>query len=219
MKKAYIAELIGTMILVLIGCGSAVIAGEVIGNVGISLAFGLTIVAMAYSIGPISGCHVNPAVSIGVWVAGRMERKDMLLYILFQIIGAFIGIYLLFGIVGSSASGLGSNVVNIEDFTMLQGIMFETIFTFIFVFVILGATKKGADNSFAGLTIGLTLVVIHLVGIPITGTSVNPARSIAPALFSMQHTAVNQLWIFILFPIIGAVIAGVVGKYLFDSEE
>lgn len=217
MKKEYFAEMIGTMVLVLFGCGSAVIAMGTIGNVGVSLAFGIAIIAMAYSIGPISGCHVNPAVTIGVYVSGRSELKDMIGYIIFQVIGAFIGTLLLWALVGTTTSGLGSNLVN-PEFTAIQVMLFEAIFTFIFVFVILGVTKTGADNAFAGLAIGFSLIAIHLVGIPIDGTSVNPARSIAPAIVSMLPAALNSIWIFIVFPIIGAILAGLTWRTIFTEK-
>ena len=191
--KRYIAELIGTMVLVLFGCGSAAIAGSVLGNLGIAMAFGLSIVAMAYVIGDISGCHINPAVSIGMWIDGRMEAKDLIMYIVFQCIGAIIGIALLAAIINSSAylggyatTGLGQN-----GFGM--------------------ATKKVENATIAGIVIGLTLAFVHIMGIPLTGTSVNPARSLAPALF-MGGQALQQVWVFILAPIVGAVIAGLLYK-------
>ncbi len=214
----YLAELLGTMTLVLFGCGAAAIAGDEIGFLGIAIAFGLSIVAMAYAIGPVSGCHINPAVTIGVLLAGRMEKKDAGMYIIFQIIGAFIGTIILMLIMGGTDSGLGINVVQ-DGYTVLNAAIFELVFTFIFVIVILGVTNKGADNQFAGLAIGLTLIAIHLVGIPVDGTSVNPARSIAPALVTMDAGALTNLWIFIVFPIIGAALAGLVFKSkVFDVE-
>ncbi len=214
----YLAELLGTMTLVLFGCGAAAIAGDEIGFLGISIAFGLSIVAMAYAIGPVSGCHINPAVTVGVLLAGRMEKKDAGMYILFQIIGAFIGTIILMLIMGGTDSGLGINVVQ-DGYTVLNAAIFELVFTFIFVTVILGVTNKGAENQFAGLAIGLTLIAIHLVGIPVDGTSVNPARSIAPALVTFDAGALANLWIFIVFPTIGAALAGLVFKSkIFDVE-
>lgn len=211
--KKYIAEMIGTMILVLFGCGSVVFAGEQIGNVGIALAFGISIIAVAYGIGMISGAHLNPAVSIGAFIAKRIDAKDLGMYIVFQVIGAIIGSLILMIMAGGTESGLGINMIG-DGHTVIQGALFELIFTFIFVIVILGVTSKHGENKFAGLAIGMTLTAIHLVGIPITGTSVNPARSIAPALVTMDTTALGQLWIFIIMPILGASLAGIVMNYL-----
>ena len=191
--KKYIAEMIGTMVLVLMGCGSAVFAGSVtgtvgagVGTVGVALAFGLSVVAMAYAIGGISGCHINPAITLGVFLTGRMNGKDAGMYMIFQVIGAIIGSAVLFALVSTGAhdgpTATGSN--GFGEGEMLQAFIAEAVFTFIFVLVVLGSTdpKKGAGNL-AGLAIGLSLVLVHIVCIPITGTSVNPARSIAPALF------------------------------------
>ncbi len=210
--KRYVAEMIGTMTLVLFGCGAAAIAGADITFLGISIAFGLSIVAMAYAIGPISGCHINPAVTIGVLVAGRMKAKEAGMYIVFQIIGAFIGTIILALIMNGTSSGLGINFVQ-DGYTVANAAIFEVVFTFIFLIVILGVTSKGADNAFAGLAIGLTLTAIHLVGIPVDGTSVNPARSIAPALVTMDAVAMSQLWIFIIMPIIGGALAGLLYRF------
>ncbi len=210
--KKYLAELIGTMNLVLFGCGAAVIAGPEISNLGIAIAFGLSIVAMAYAIGPISGCHINPAVTISVYVAGRIEKREAIFYVISQIIGAFIGTFILVAITGGTDSGLGINVVQ-EGYNVFNASIFEIVFTFIFLIVILGVTTKGADNSFAGIAIGLTLIAIHLVGIPVDGTSVNPARSIAPALVTMDAIALSQLWIFIIMPIIGGILAGLIYRF------
>ncbi len=210
--KRYVAEMIGTMTLVLFGCGAAAIAGADITFLGISIAFGLSIVAMAYAIGPISGCHINPAVTIGVLVAGRMKAKEAGMYIVFQIIGAFIGTIILALIMNGTSSGLGINIVQ-DGYTVANAAIFEVVFTFIFLIVILGVTSKGADNAFAGLAIGLTLTAIHLVGIPVDGTSVNPARSIAPALVTMDAVAMSQLWIFIIMPVIGGALAGLLYRF------
>ena len=225
--KRYIAELIGTMVLVLFGCGSAAIAGSVLGNLGIAMAFGLSIVAMAYVIGDISGCHINPAVSIGMWIDGRMEAKDLIMYIVFQCIGAIIGIALLAAIINSSAylggyatTGLGQNgfgMASSVGLNVVGAIIVEIILTFVFVFTVLGVTKKVEIATIAGIVIGLTLALVHIMGIPLTGTSVNPARSLAPALF-MGGQALQQVWVFILAPIVGAVIAGLLYKGLISED-
>lgn len=225
--KRYIAELIGTMVLVLFGCGSAAIAGQFLGTLGIAMAFGLSIVAMAYVIGDISGCHINPAVSIGMWIDGRMEVKDLIMYIIFQCIGAIIGIALLVAIINSSAylggyltTGLGQNgfgAASTVGLNVVGAIIVEIILTFVFVFTVLGVTKKTENATVAGIVIGLTLTFVHIMGIPLTGTSVNPARSLAPALF-MGGQALQQVWVFILAPIVGAVIAGFLYKVL-SSED
>lgn len=221
--KRYISELLGTMVLVLFGCGSAAIAGTVLGNLGIALAFGLSIVAMAYVIGDISGCHINPAVSIGMWIDGRMEAKDLILYIVFQCIGAIIGIAILAVIINSApdlggymTTGLGQNGFGSASSVGLNAvgaIIVEIILTFVFVFTVLGVTKKAENGAVAGIVIGLTLAFVHIMGIPLTGTSVNPARSLAPALF-MGGQALQQVWVFILAPVVGAVIAGLLYKGL-----
>ena len=225
--KRYIAELIGTMVLVLFGCGSAAIAGSVLGNLGIAMAFGLSIVAMAYVIGDISGCHINPAVSIGMWIDGRMEAKDLIMYIVFQCIGAIIGIALLAAIINSSAylggyatTGLGQNgfgMASSVGLNVVGAIIVEIILTFVFVFTVLGVTKKVENATIAGIVIGLTLAFVHIMGIPLTGTSVNPARSLAPALF-MGGQALQQVWVFILAPIVGAVIAGLLYRGLISED-
>ena len=225
--KQYIAELIGTMVLVLFGCGSAAIAGSMLGNLGIALAFGLSIVAMAYVIGDISGCHINPAVSIGMWIDGRLESKDLVMYIIFQCIGAIIGIAILAAIINSApslggyaATGLGQNgfgSASSVGLDVVGAIIVEIILTFVFVFTVLGVTKKAENGAVAGIVIGLTLAFVHIMGIPLTGTSVNPARSLAPALF-LGGQALQQVWVFILAPIVGAVIAGFLYKGL-TSED
>jgi aquaporin Z len=225
--KKYIAELIGTMVLVLFGCGSAAIAGSMLGTLGIALAFGLSIVAMAYVIGDISGCHVNPAVSIGMWIDGTMETKDLIMYIIFQCIGAIIGIALLAVIINSApslggyaATGLGQNrfgSASSVGLDVVGAILVEIILTFVFVFTVLGVTKKAENGAVAGIVIGLTLAFVHILGIPLTGTSVNPARSLAPALF-LGGQALEQVWVFILAPIIGAVIAGLLYKGLISED-
>lgn len=226
--KRYISELIGTMVLVLFGCGSAAIAGSVLGNVGIALAFGLSIVAIAYVIGDISGCHINPAVSIGMWIDGRLETKDLVMYIVFQCIGAIIGIGLLAVIINSAptlggytATGLGQNgfgAASSVGLNVTGAIIVEIILTFVFVFTVLGVTKKAENGAVAGIVIGLTLAFVHIMGIPLTGTSVNPARSIAPALF-IGGQALQQVWVFIVAPIIGAIIAGTLFKGLTSEDN
>jgi aquaporin Z len=225
--KKYIAELIGTMVLVLFGCGSAAIAGSMLGNLGIAMAFGLSIVAMAYVIGDISGCHINPAVSIGMWIDERMDSKDLVMYIIFQCIGAIIGIAILAAIINSAPSlggyamtGLGQNgfgSASSVGLDVIGAIIVEIILTFVFVFTVLGVTKKAENGAVAGIVIGLTLAFVHIMGIPLTGTSVNPARSLAPALF-LGGQALEQVWVFILAPIVGAVIAGFLYKGLTTED-
>ena len=225
--KKYIAEMLGTMVLVLMGCGSAVFAGSVsgtvgagVGTIGVALAFGLSVVAMAYTIGRISGCHINPASTLGVFLSGRMNKKDAGMYMLFQIIGAVIGSLILYLLVFSGTHGgpteTGAN--SFADGMMLQAFIAEAVFTFIFVLVVLGSTdeKEGAGN-FAGLAIGLTLVLVHIVCIPITGTSVNPVRSIGPALFE-GGKALSQLWLFIIAPFVGAALSAAVWKFLSSRD-
>ena len=225
--KRYISELIGTMVLVLFGCGSAAIAGSVLGNLGIAMAFGLSIVAMAYVIGDISGCHINPAVSIGMWIDGRMEAKDLIMYIVFQCIGAIIGTALLATLIntapslgGYMATGLGQNgfgAASSVGINVYGALITEIILTFVFVFTVLGVTRSEKTSVVAGIVIGLTLAFVHIMGIPLTGTSVNPARSLGPALF-MGGVALQQVWVFIVAPIVGAVIAGLAHKGLYDGE-
>ena len=225
--KRYISELIGTMVLVLFGCGSAAIAGTVLGNLGIAMAFGLSIVAMAYVIGDISGCHINPAVSIGMWIDGRMELKDLIMYIIFQCIGAIIGTAILAMLINSApslggymATGLGQHgfgAASSVGINLYGALITEIILTFVFVFTVLGVTRSEKTGVIAGIVIGLTLAFVHIMGIPLTGTSVNPARSLAPALF-MGGVALQQVWVFIVAPIIGAVIAGLAHKGLYTEE-
>ncbi len=214
--KKYLAEMIGTMVLVLMGCGAAVSLGctpagiGVPGVVGTALAFGLAVVAMAYAIGGISGCHINPAITLGVWLSGRMNGKDACMYMIFQVIGAIIGAAILFGI---TPGGLGENACQ-EGISLGTGFIAELVFTCVFVLVVLGTTdaKKGAGN-FAGLAIGLSLVLVHLVCIRYTGTSVNPARSIGPAIFA-GGAALSQLWIFIVAPLCGGALAAGLWKII-----
>lgn len=219
--KKYLAEMIGTMVLVVMGCGSAIFAGNAadavgqgVGTLGVALAFGLAVVAMAYTIGGVSGCHINPAITLGVCLSGRMNWKEGLGYMLFQVVGAIVGSALLYWLITTGAHNgpttTGSN--SFAEGMMVQAFIAEALFTFIFVLVVLGATdeKKGAGNL-AGLAIGLTLVLVHIVCIPITGTSVNPARSIGPALFD-GGLALSQLWLFIVAPFVGAICSALVWK-------
>jgi aquaporin Z len=220
--KKYVAEMLGTLVLVLMGCGSAVIAGTQIGFVGISFAFGLSLLALVYAIGNISGCHINPAVSISMLTAGKMKTKDTVAYIIAQSLGALAGAAILYLIViGNPAyslatAGLGQNgyeTASPAGFTMISAFAAEMALTFIFLLVIHGATSEKAPQGFAGIAIGLTLVLIHLVGIPITGTSVNPARSLGPALI-VGGVALNQLWLFWIAPIIGGLLAAAAWRLL-----
>ena len=218
--KKYLAEMVGTMVLVLMGCGVAVSLGcepllNIPAVVGTALAFGLSVVAMAYTIGGISGCHINPAITLGVWVSGRMPAKEAGLYILFQIIGAVIGSSLLYLLTSNAGlSGTGANDLQ-YGVSEVGGLLAEVIFTCVFVLVVLGATSKtnGATNNLAGLAIGLALVLVHLVCIRYTGTSVNPARSIGPALFE-GGTALTNLWIFIVGPFAGGLLATLIWKVI-----
>ncbi|MDR1055035.1 MAG: MIP family channel protein [Prevotellaceae bacterium] len=214
--KKYIAEMVGTMVLVLMGCGSAVIAGGFIGYMGISFAFGLSVLAMVYAIGGISGCHINPAITFGMWIAKKIESKDAIMYMIFQIIGAIIGSGILF-LITQNCGAMGANAVS-EPYSVTSGIIAEIVFTFIFVIVVFGAISSKAPAGFAGIAIGLALVLIHLVCIPITGTSVNPARSIAPAIFQ-GGKALSQLWIFILAPMIGGGLAALCWKGVFEEKK
>jgi aquaporin Z len=226
--KKYIAELIGTMVLVLIGCGVAVFVtgflGITYGYVGIALAFGLAVLAMVYAIGGISGCHINPAISISMLVAGKLSVKDTIFYVVFQCIGAIIGAGILYAIFSGCPSysiatmGLGQNgygSASLLHFSLGAVIVAEIVLTFIFVLVVHGSTHKRAPKGFAGIAIGLTLTMVHLVGILIDGTSVNPARSLGPALF-VGGRALSQLWVFWVAPIIGGIVAAIVWK-LFEQ--
>lgn len=217
LSKEQVAEFIGTFTLVLFGCGAAVIAGPDIGFTGISFAFGLALIGMAYGIGAVSGCHINPAVSLGMVAAGRMKLPNAIQYIIAQVAGAIVAALLLLIIVSGTAdfslseNGLGQNGWGkgyLGEYGIISAFVFEVVATFLFVVVILGATSSNAPTELAGLAIGLTLVVIHLVGINITGVSVNPARSIGPALFSGWWSLV-QLPLFIIAPILGAIGAGI----------
>ncbi len=214
--KKLIAEAIGTMVLVLMGCGAAVFNSCGVDSASVlmtAVAFGLAVVGMAYTIGGVSGCHINPAITLGVWMSGRMKASEALSYMAAQVVGAFVGSAILFSltsgmdVVGTGANGFGEG-------QMLPAFIAEVVFTFIFVLVVLGTTaKESGAPKFAGLVIGLTLVLVHIVCIPITGTSVNPARSIAPAVFA-GGTSLSQLWLFIVAPFIGALISAGVWKTL-----
>src|ERR1700727_37105 len=217
--KPYIAELVGTFVLVFGGVGSAVLAGSHIGFVGVAFAFGLALLAMVYAIGPISGCHINPAVTFGVLLAKKISFRDSVAYVIAQIVGATIAAGAILavarGIPGGyhpAIGGLGANGYGLHSPTgYAAGACFlaEVILTFFLVFTVLGSTDIKAPVGFAGLAIGLVLVLIHLVGIPVTNTSVNPARSVGPALF-VGGWALPQLWLFIVAPFVGAVVAAVV---------
>jgi aquaporin Z len=227
--KKYVAELVGTFVLVLMGCGSAVFS-NLLGTpltyalVGIAFAFGLAVLVMAYAIGGISGCHINPAVTISMLAARKISVKDAVAYIVVQCVGAIIGAGLLYWIATgnpqySLALGLGQNgydSASPSGFSMVSAFVAEVVLTFIFLLVIHGSTSEKAPKGFAGISIGLSLVLIHIVGIPVTGTSVNPARSLGPAvIMSMANTtALNQLWLFWVAPIIGGLLAAAVWKVL-----
>lgn len=215
-----IAEVIGTFILVFFGCGAAVFMGAEIGMHGISWAFGLSIVAAAYGLGAISGAHLNPAVSLGALVAGRMDAGEFGAYVAAQLVGATLAALVILTIANGTASydlatnGLGQNGYGagyLGEYNLNAALLFEAVATFLFVTVILGATHSSAPAAFAGLAIGLTLAAIHLVGINITGVSVNPARSFGPALFAGGN-ALGQLWVFIAAPLVGGALAGIVHK-------
>ena len=215
--KKYLAEAVGTFILVLFGCGTAVVAGDKVGVVGIAFAFGFALIAAAYGIGPISGCHINPAVSLGVWAAGRMKINDLFGYWVGQFAGAIVAAWVLAllvrGVEGGynvGSSGLGQNGWGTGyqgGYNLTSAIIFEFVATLIFVVVILGATQKAAPVGFAGMAIGITLVVIHIFGIHITGVSVNPARSLGPALL-VGGKALGQVWLFLLVPSLAGILAG-----------
>ena len=218
--KKYLAEMVGTMVLVLMGCGSAIFnggCGTPAQVLMVAVAFGLSVVAMAYTIGGISGCHINPAITLGCMLSGRMKTSEGLMYMVFQVVGALIGSTILWLLTSNIdmayATTTGANTCA-AGVSLTGGFLAELVFTFVFVLVVLGATdsKVGAGN-FAGLAIGLSLVLVHIVCIPITGTSVNPARSIAPALFE-GGAALSQLWIFIVAPLVGAALSAGVWKLL-----
>ncbi len=236
--KKYLAELIGTFVLTLMGCGAAVFAGIGLGTtgygistLGVAFAFGLAVVAMAYTIGNISGCHINPAITFGVWASGRMKGKEACGYMVFQIIGAIIASCVIYFLVNTGNAAGETSIFNDTtttgansylDGNLVPAFTAELIFTFIFVLVVLGTTdsKKGA-GAFAGLAIGLTLVLVHIACIPITGTSVNPARSIGPAIFSCiegNYTPMSQLWLFIVAPMLGALLSAFTWKVIGSND-
>ena len=218
--KKYLAELVGTFVLTLLGCGTAVSLNcgvDTASVVGTAIAFGLAVVAMAYTIGGISGCHINPAITLGVFLSGKISAKDCGMYMVFQTIGAILAAAVLYLLVSTSPElALGTKTgANACAGTVTNGLIAEIVLTALFVLVVLGATSKtnGATNNLAGLAIGLSLILIHLVGIHYTGTSVNPARSIGPALFE-GGKALEQLWVFIVGPFIGGAIAAGIWKMI-----
>ncbi len=221
--KKNIVEFLGTFWLVLCGCGSALLAAGFqeggIGLLGVSLAVGLTVLTIIYSLGHISGAHLNPAVTIGLWVAGRISAQVILPYVVSQVLGAIAAAGLLYIIVTGNGSEIGSFAANgygehsPGGYSMTAAIVTELVMTFMFLLIILGATDEKAPKGFAGLAVGLALTVIHLISIPVTNTSVNPARSISQALF-VGDWAISQLWLFIVIPIVGAALAGLLYKYL-----
>lgn len=227
--KKYAAELIGTFVLVFMGCGSAVIAGrsDQVGLLGISFAFGLSVLVMVYAIGSISGCHINPAITVAMLVAKKIKPMDALAYIIAQCIGAIIAAAVLWGIASGIDSysiditGLGQNGYGAQSpagYSQAACFGAEVVLTALFLFVIFGSTSKNAPKGFAGLSIGLSLTLIHIVGIPITGTSVNPARSLGPAVF-VGGDSLTQLWLFWVAPIVGGIFAAVIWKYIFEEKE
>ena len=215
--KKYIAEFLGTLVLVLFGTGIAVVSGGDL--VATSLAFGLAIVACAYVIGNISGCHVNPAVSLAMLISKKLDVKDFICYVVSQILGAIAGTAILFFILSNTNLGttaLGANFygeLSLANTSLIAAIVTEIVLTFVFIYTILGVTNDESKSNVAGLVIGLTLTFVHLIGIPLTGTSVNPARSLAPAIF-LGGEAIRQIWVFILAPLLGGALAAIVFKYL-----
>lgn len=227
--KKYLAEFLGTLVLVLFGCGTAVVCGGFTGGTGegylgvvtIALAFGLAIVAAAYAIGHVSGCHVNPAVSLAVWINGGISGRDFAGYVVAQIAGAFAGSGIISFIVSSSEklSGTGANgygALSGVGLNLGGALVVEIILTFVFVMTILGVTSSPKTSHIAGIVIGLTLTFVHIIGIPLTGTSVNPARSLAPAVFA-GGDALSQVWVFLAAPLLGAALAAVVFKAFFSK--
>lgn len=226
--KKLIAEFIGTSWLVLGGCGSAVLAAGFpelgIGFVGVSFAFGLTVLTMAYAIGHISGCHLNPAVTVGLWIGGRFDSKDVVGYIIAQVLGGLAGAAILYVIAtgkagvelgGFAANGYGE--ASPGGYSLVSALVTEVVMTFMFLTIILGSTYPKSPAGFAGIAIGLALVLIHLISIPVTNTSVNPARSTSQAIFA-GGIYLQQLWLFWIAPLVGAVLAGIVYKFLSPNE-
>lgn len=232
--KKYLCEFIGTAVLTLFGCGTAVVTGGLtagtdiatttIGVLTIAMAFGLSIVAMAYVIGNISGCHINPAVSLSMLISKKMSVKDFIGYVIAQCLGAIAGIGILYFIGSNSnlgVSGLGANGFGDASFVHLNmagAIVVEIILTFVFIYTILGVTSDEKKGAVAGIVIGLTLAFVHIIGIPLTGTSVNPARSLAPAIF-LGGEALKQVWVFIVAPFVGSALAAIVYKFLNKVED
>lgn len=220
--KKYVCEFIGTLVLVLFGCGSAAIGGGTLGLLGIAMAFGLSIIAMAYVIGNVSGCHINPAVSLAMLINKKMTLKEFAFYVISQVVGAIAGIALLFLILkcaGLDVISLGENGFGEYSgigLNMWGAIIVEIILTFVFIYTILGVTSNEKMGSVVGIVIGLTLAFVHIMGIPLTGTSVNPARSLAPALF-IGGDALKQVWVFIVAPFIGSALAAI--TYKFTAKE
>ena len=224
--RRYTAEFMGTLALVFFGCGSAVIAGEYIGFLGIAFAFGMVLLVLVYAIGPISGCHVNPAVTVAMLIAKRISAKDAMAYIGVQCLGAIAGAGLLFAVASGMpgfdiADGLGQNGFGDavgDGYSLTAAFIAEAFLTFFFIYAILEVTGKFAHRGFEGLAIGFALFLVHIVGIPITGTSVNPARSLGPAIF-VQGMAIDQLWLFWAAPLAGCVLAAIVWLLLTDPKE
>ncbi len=227
--KKLVAEFFGTFWLVFGGCGSAVLAAGYpelgIGFLGVALAFGLTLLTMAYAIGHISGCHLNPAVSLGLWSAGKFDTKELVPYIIIQVIGGIAGAFVLYliatGKAGFEVGGFASNgygELSPDKFNMTSALIIESVLTFMFLFIILGSTSDKAPAGFAPIAIGLGLTLIHLISIPVTNTSVNPARSTATALFA-DTAAMNQLWLFWAAPIAGAIVAGLLWRWLGSEKK
>lgn len=221
--KKYAAEFIGTFVLVLFGCGSAATAGGQLGYLGIAFAFGLSIVAMAYAIGPVSGCHINPAVSLAMLICRKLSGKDFVGYVISQAAGAIAGAGLLYAIIastGKDVTGLGQNGFGSGygiGISVGMAIIVEIVLTFVFIYTILGVTSADIHASVAGLVIGLTLAFVHILGIGLTGTSVNPARSLGPALLLGGHP-LSQVWVFLTAPFVGAVLAAIVYRALNVSK-
>ncbi len=229
--KKLLAEFFGTFVLVFFGCGTAVVCGGFTGGtdkgflgvVAISLAFGFAIVAAAYAIGHVSGCHVNPAVSLAMLISGKMHLRDFIGYVIAQLVGAFAGSSLLYYIVSASdkLSGYGANgygALSGVGLNMAGAIVVEVVLTFVFIMTILGVTSNKATSHIAGIVIGLTLAFVHIIGIPLTGTSVNPARSLAPAIYAGGE-ALSQIWVFIAAPLVGAALAAVIFRAFFKVKE
>ncbi len=223
--QKYMAELLGTFVLVFVGCGTVVLAGNALDNTGIALAFGIAVMTMVYAIGHISGCHINPAITIAMAIHGKIRSKDTLMYIIFQCVGAILGAGVLL-MVASDMSGYALDINGLgqngwgegynNEVGMAGAFTAELVLTMIFLLVIFGATSKAAPSGFSGIAIGFALTMIHLVSIPVTGTSVNPARSLGPAIF-VGGTAIEQLWLFWAAPILGAIIAALIWRFVLED--